>query len=64
LLGRLDEYTGYLRTLAGKLAHEIRTPAHHHPFLAREPGIGSNSSNGMASTGMGENAKVYIAARP
>ena len=26
LLGRLDEYTGYLRTLAGKLAHEIRTP--------------------------------------
>jgi len=26
LLRRLDEYTGYLRTLAGKLAHEIRTP--------------------------------------
>jgi dedicated sortase system histidine kinase len=26
LLGRLDEYTTYLRTLAGKLAHEIRTP--------------------------------------
>jgi two-component system, OmpR family, sensor histidine kinase ChvG len=26
LLGRLHEYTGYLRTLAGKLAHEIRTP--------------------------------------
>jgi two-component system, OmpR family, sensor histidine kinase ChvG len=26
LLGRLEEYTGYLRTLAGKLAHEIRTP--------------------------------------
>src|ERR1700761_1444774 len=26
LLGRLQEYTGYLRTLAGKLAHEIRTP--------------------------------------
>src|SRR2546423_691062 len=23
---RLDEYTSYLRTLAGKLAHEIRTP--------------------------------------
>ena len=23
---RLNEYTGYLRTLAGKLAHEIRTP--------------------------------------
>jgi len=26
LLSRLGEYTGYLRTLAGKLAHEIRTP--------------------------------------
>ncbi len=26
LLGRLHEYTSYLRTLAGKLAHEIRTP--------------------------------------
>ena len=26
LLGRLNEYTGYLRSLAGKLAHEIRTP--------------------------------------
>jgi two-component system, OmpR family, sensor histidine kinase ChvG len=26
LLGRLQEYTSYLRTLAGKLAHEIRTP--------------------------------------
>jgi signal transduction histidine kinase len=26
LLQRLNEYTGYLRTLAGKLAHEIRTP--------------------------------------
>jgi two-component system, OmpR family, sensor histidine kinase ChvG len=26
LLARLGEYTGYLRTLAGKLAHEIRTP--------------------------------------
>lgn len=26
LLDRLDEYTSYLRTLAGKLAHEIRTP--------------------------------------
>jgi signal transduction histidine kinase len=26
LLGRLNEYTTYLRTLAGKLAHEIRTP--------------------------------------
>jgi signal transduction histidine kinase len=26
LLTRLNEYTGYLRTLAGKLSHEIRTP--------------------------------------
>ena len=26
LLARLNEYTRYLRTLAGKLAHEIRTP--------------------------------------
>lgn len=26
LMHRLNEYTGYLRTLAGKLAHEIRTP--------------------------------------
>ncbi|MBV8495167.1 MAG: hypothetical protein JO361_00135 [Gammaproteobacteria bacterium] len=26
LLARLGEYTGYLRTLAGRLAHEIRTP--------------------------------------
>ncbi|HUN72531.1 MAG TPA: ATP-binding protein [Steroidobacteraceae bacterium] len=26
LMGRLNEYTGYLRSLAGKLAHEIRTP--------------------------------------
>ncbi len=26
LLGQLNEYTGYLRTLAGKLAHELRTP--------------------------------------
>jgi two-component system, OmpR family, sensor histidine kinase ChvG len=26
LLARLGEYTGYLRTLAGKLSHEIRTP--------------------------------------
>jgi signal transduction histidine kinase len=26
LLARLEEYTSYLRTLAGKLAHEIRTP--------------------------------------
>jgi dedicated sortase system histidine kinase len=26
LLGRLNEYTEYLRTLAGKLSHELRTP--------------------------------------
>jgi len=26
LLGRLDEYTHYLKTLTGKLSHELRTP--------------------------------------
>jgi dedicated sortase system histidine kinase len=26
LLGRLDAYTGYLRSLSGKLSHELRTP--------------------------------------
>lgn len=26
LLGRLDEYTQYLKTLTGKLSHELRTP--------------------------------------
>jgi two-component system, OmpR family, sensor histidine kinase ChvG len=50
LLGRLDEYTGYLRTLAGKLAHEIRTPLT----------IIRSSLENLESEGNSENAKVYI----
>ena len=49
LLGRLDEYTGYLRTLAGKLAHEIRTPLTI---------IRSSLENLESDAG---NSKVYIA---
>ena len=51
LLGRLDEYTGYLRTLAGKLAHEIRTPLT----------IIRSSLENLESEGDSGNAKVYIA---
>jgi signal transduction histidine kinase len=54
LLGRLDEYTGYLRTLAGKLAHEIRTPL----TIIRSSLENLESEN---AHGMGGNAKVYIA---
>ena len=50
LLGRLDEYTGYLRTLAGKLAHEIRTPLT----------IIRSSLENLESEGDSGNAKVYI----
>jgi dedicated sortase system histidine kinase len=50
LLGRLDEYTGYLRTLAGKLAHEIRTPLT----------IIRSSLENLESEGNSANAKVYI----
>ena len=50
LLGRLDEYTGYLRTLAGKLAHEIRTPLT----------IIRSSLENLESEANSENAKVYI----
>jgi signal transduction histidine kinase len=50
LLGRLDEYTGYLRTLAGKLAHEIRTPLT----------IIRSSLENLESEGTTANAKVYI----
>jgi two-component system, OmpR family, sensor histidine kinase ChvG len=56
LLGRLDEYTGYLRTLAGKLAHEIRTP-----LTIIRSSLENLESENAASNGMGENAKVYIA---
>jgi len=50
LLGRLDEYTGYLRTLAGKLAHEIRTPLT----------IIRSSLENLESEANSDNAKVYI----
>ena len=56
LLGRLDEYTGYLRTLAGKLAHEIRTP-----LTIVRSSLENLESEAQGSNGMGENAKVYIA---
>jgi two-component system sensor histidine kinase ChvG len=56
LLGRLDEYTGYLRTLAGKLAHEIRTP-----LTIIRSSLENLESEAQASNGMGENARTYIA---
>jgi two-component system sensor histidine kinase ChvG len=56
LLGRLDEYTGYLRTLAGKLAHEIRTP-----LTIVRSSLENLESEAQSSNGMGENAKIYIA---
>jgi dedicated sortase system histidine kinase len=51
LLGRLDEYTSYLRTLAGKLAHEIRTPNT----------IIRSSLENLESETQTDTAKVYIA---
>jgi two-component system, OmpR family, sensor histidine kinase ChvG len=56
LLGRLDEYTGYLRTLAGKLAHEIRTP--NTIIRSSLENLESEVSSGHACT---ENARLYIA---
>ena len=56
LLGRLDEYTGYLRTLAGKLAHEIRTP-----LTIIRSSLENLESEDQSSNGMGDNAKVYLA---
>jgi two-component system sensor histidine kinase ChvG len=50
LLGRLNEYTGYLRTLAGKLAHEIRTPLT----------IVRSSLENMESEGVSSAAGVYL----
>ncbi len=50
LLGRLNEYTGYLRTLAGKLAHEIRTPLT----------IVRSSLENLESEGVSPNAHVYL----
>ncbi|MBV9914843.1 MAG: hypothetical protein JOZ93_19860, partial [Sinobacteraceae bacterium] len=51
LLGRLNEYTSYLRTLAGKLAHEIRTPLT----------IVRSSLENLESEGVPAAAAVYLA---
>lgn len=56
LLGRLNEYTGYLRTLAGKLAHEIRTP-----LTIIRSSLENLESEANAAGGMGDNARTYIA---
>jgi len=50
LLGRLNEYTGYLRTLAGKLAHEIRTPLT----------IVRSSLENLESEGVSPSARAYL----
>lgn len=50
LLGRLNEYTGYLRTLAGKLAHEIRTPLT----------IVRSSLDNLESESVTANARTYL----
>lgn len=50
LLHRLNEYTGYLRTLAGKLAHEIRTPLT----------IVRSSLENLESEGVSAPARVYL----
>ena len=52
LLHRLNEYTGYLRTLAGKLAHEIRTPL----TIVRSSLENLESEGGASSPG----ARVYL----
>ena len=51
LLGRLNEYTGYLRTLAGKLAHEIRTPL----TIVR-----SSLENLESEKGVPNGARIYL----
>lgn len=50
LLGRLNDYTSYLRTLAGKLAHEIRTPLT----------IVRSSLENLESEGTSPAAKLYL----
>ena len=50
LLSRLNEYTGYLRTLAGKLAHEIRTPLT----------IVRSSLENLESEGVSPSAGIYL----
>jgi signal transduction histidine kinase len=51
LLGRLNAYTDYLRTLAGKLAHEIRTPLT----------IVRSSLENLEAEPAGEAARTYLA---
>ena len=51
LLGRLDAYTSYLRTLAGKLAHEIRTPLT----------IVRSSLENLESEQLPDSARLYMA---
>jgi two-component system, OmpR family, sensor histidine kinase ChvG len=51
LLSRLGEYTGYLRTLAGKLAHEIRTPLT----------IVRSSLDNLEAEDVPESARTYLA---
>ena len=51
LLSRLNEYTGYLRTLAGKLAHEIRTPLT----------IVRSSLDNLEAEQLPESARTYVA---
>ena len=51
LLARLNEYTSYLRTLAGKLAHEIRTPLT----------IVRSSLDNLESEQVPESARTYLA---
>jgi two-component system, OmpR family, sensor histidine kinase ChvG len=50
LLGRLNDYTSYLRTLAGKLAHEIRTPLT----------IVRSSLENLESEGISPAARTYL----
>jgi two-component system, OmpR family, sensor histidine kinase ChvG len=51
LLARLNEYTSYLRTLAGKLAHEIRTPLT----------IVRSSLDNLEAEGLPQQAHTYLA---
>jgi two-component system, OmpR family, sensor histidine kinase ChvG len=51
LLARLNEYTSYLRTLAGKLAHEIRTPLT----------IVRSSLDNLDAEGVPDSARTYVA---
>lgn len=51
LLARLADYTGYLRTLAGKLSHEIRTPLT----------IVRSSLENLESEPLSDSARTYVA---